>query len=159
MAIRFDEAVLNETVFLAGDAAKLKISSKSAASAAFRGGNAAHISILYKTADGNDLGDMHMQTILNLVGAIKRTEADVAIINAAAVVPCTYLQLKKQFEPSVLLCLGLCPEDIGLHLICGKNITVHFDGRSLLFTESPDKLDRSSKQALWSALQKLFQLS
>lgn len=126
-------------------------------SISYYGGNAGQLLILVSDAYYEYLSAEDLGLLLKILGAIKKTEKDIALVNLGRGLSVTWPQLNLTFNPTVVLTFGL-PKTSFPMLVLGQQYTVVpmgpykcLNAEALSALQGNDNL----KRLLWTALKTL----
>lgn len=161
MGIHFERALLEETLYLPANAAKLEISSQLPNELKFEGENKKNILFVYRTSSGKNLSESDNKTLHRLLTALHLTMQDIALLNYHEIPAKKFHILKTRFQPNCTILFGVQYADIRLHIQAERYSPVQFGGTTFISSESIDVLDEvkdNQKSLLWKSLQEIFNL-
>ena len=119
--------------------------------------------VVVKTDQINDTTSFLLNNILKSIDAEEKVVKQIIEMDGSN----TYLYSEyiKSSQVKNMICFGLTPADIGLHILVKKNRVTHFEDKKLLFTYSllairdEEGQGKSQlKRALWTELKGMFNL-
>lgn len=127
-------------------------------SVASLGTNNKNICIVVNEAETAFLPEDDMTLLTGILTACQLSVADVAIVNFSKNENLNYEQLKKIFNPTLLIMFGISPAELSFPLQFPKYQLQKYDNRSFLYSASLKTLteEKDEKKQLWSCLQKHF---
>ncbi len=159
MANKYDflQASLNETIYHIPDGVKLSITSNNF-NQVEAGKPAIENLILYNPASGEDLSNEFRQTLDKIISVIPDHSSNSHQLNFLHLKKADFQTMHKSFGFKTLLCFGIRPAEIGIHVSYAYYQSILVNGITLLFSEAIEKLDKGKKLALWNSLQKMYGL-
>lgn len=153
----FLQASLNETIYHIPDGVKLRITSNKINHDEGRKTEVENL-ILYQSAYGGDLNEEFRQTLNKIISVIPNHKQNSENININELTEPNFQSIHKIFSFKNLICFGVPPSQIGIHIDYEYYQTINISGSFILFSEAVEKLDKAKKIRLWNSLQKMYGL-
>ena len=153
----FLQASLNETIYHIPDGVKLRITSNKINLDEGRKSELENL-ILYRSAYGGDLNEEYRQTLDKIISVIPNHKQNSENININDLTEPNFQSIHKIFNFKNLVCFGVPPSQIGIHVEYEYYQTINISGSLLLFSEAVEKLDKAKKIRLWNSLKKMYGL-
>jgi len=125
----------------------------------FLGGNQKHVLFVTSHTGHKFIPDDQLHFLNNLLAACGLTMADIALINVASQ-SSSYLEVKKQLHPKVVLLMGVTAPEMALPFAIPLFQVQRFQDQRYLICPSMQDLqhDKELKKQLWACLKKVFDL-
>lgn len=153
----FLQASLNETIYRIPDGVKLSISSNKI-NPEDVGKNQVENLILYQPASGEDLTEEFRVTLDKIISVIPNQPGNSANLNFSPLNSTDFQSLHKLYGFKNLICFGIKPSHIGMHVQYDYYRHITINDILILFSEAVEHLDKAKKTKLWSGIQKMYGL-
>lgn len=151
-------AVLDETVFIVPDPAKLTISPTNANYLTHIVAPGIETIFLYRPVQGDRLTDAGQVTMDRLINACKIPSDKFVVVNLMEAPGLHWKQIRKAPALKKLILLGCGPEQLGVHIEYFDYNIFNFNGIDILISDSMEVISDDRKKKLWSRLQTMFKL-
>lgn len=156
--IQFNNAVLDETLYLLPDSAKLTISSNNANQLTFLTGDKVSTLLICLPDSGNEIAEETLVSLHKIAAAVKLTTQEYAILNVKNFPNFRFNQLVDYPQIKHVICFGIAGEDLGLHLDYYIYKSFYFNNIHILMSDSMRDISPDNKKLLWHVLQFMFKL-
>jgi hypothetical protein len=154
--IPYADAILDETVFLLSDAAKLTISANNANDIPVINLNNVSTILLYKPENGVEISETGLTAIQKMTAALGQSEMDYAIINISKYPAFRFHHCVQYRQINKLICLGVSLEEIGLWIDLPMYKRLKFNEIELLISHKIEGISDDHKKLLWGNLKLMF---
>jgi len=149
----FEQACMDETLFVFNDSANVRSSLNNINSANGKG-----TVVVYRPLENDELDESGSTTLQNIIAAVKIDESALIRINSKKTDNIHVQHIINSIKPSFLICFGISPGDLGIHIETPRYTPFAIQGISMLFCDAVEKLDKPLKNRLWAGLQKMYVL-
>jgi hypothetical protein len=156
--IQFNNAVLDETLYLLPDSAKLTISLNNANQLPFLTGDKVSTLLICSPDSGNEIAEETLVSLHKLAAAVKLSPQDYAILNVKNFPNFRFNHLLDYPQIKNVVCFGIPGEVLGLHLDYYIYNSFYFNNISTLMSDSMKDMNPDNKKRLWHALQIMYKL-
>jgi len=127
----------------------------------FLGKNDKQILVLVNEPDHAFLGDDELSFLLTILNACSISMADAALVNSNHNEAVEYEKLMSQFSPSIILFLGIEPQQLGFPVQIPMYQVQQYNKQQYLCAPSLEILSKNKeeKKQLWLCLKKIFSIS
>ncbi|MCY7291429.1 MAG: hypothetical protein LH615_04530 [Ferruginibacter sp.] len=127
----------------------------------YLGKNDKHILILVNEPDHAFLGDDELSFLLTILNACSISMHDAALVNSHNNETVKYEKLMSQFSPSIILFLGIEPQQLGFPVQIPMYQVQQYNKQQYLCAPSLEILSKNKeeKKQLWLCLKKIFSIS
>ena len=154
----FNTAILDETVYLLDDAAKLTISAKNANVTTVINLNKVSTVMVYSEENIDESSNPTIIAMHKMAAALQLASADYTLINIHQHPQFRIKQLLANTDVKKLVCLGLYLSDLGLHIENELYNPFKFNDITIITSHSLLDISPEHKKLLWGKLQKMYGL-
>lgn len=156
--LAFNAAVLNETIYIIPDGAKLTISPTNANDLTHALSPNTETLVIAMPEQGQTLSEKGRLATERLLAALKQPEGAIALINLAEYPGLRFRELRAHATLKRILLLGTNLNALGIHVDNLMYKSFIFNGLEVLISDSLEVISDADKKLLWARLQQMFNL-
>lgn len=156
--IAFDAAVLDETIYIVPDDAKLTISATNANDVSHLISPEVETVVVIMPYDKQQLTDKGKQATEKLIGALKLEPGKVALISLPENPRFSFRHMRHASQLKQVILLGCSLKRLGVHVDTLKYKPFIFNGLEIIISDSLEVISDTDKKVFWVRLQQMFKL-
>ena len=156
--LAFNAAVLNETIYIIPDGAKLTISPTNANDLTHALSPNTETLVIAMPEQGQTLSEKGRLATERLLAALKQPEGAIALINLAEYPGLLFRELRAHPALKRILLLGTNLNALGIQVDTLMYKSFIFNGLEVLISDSLEVISDADKKLLWARLQQMFNL-
>lgn len=157
--IQFPAAIVDEPVYLIPDSAKLTISPLNANLIPTYPLNKNGTVIFYTAPKGGNISAEGVTAINKLILAVKLKPEETFCTEVLPDMDFRFNKLIKDYPVTQLICFGIEPENLGLHLDLIKYKAFKFNKIDMIFCDSMEGMALQKRTLLWNQLKLMYNIS
>ncbi len=156
--IEFPAAIVDETVYLIPSPAKLTISAINANLNPINLSKSNGTVIMFSSVDGKDIGEEALESIKKLVVAVRLNSDETILIKNQNGRSYDFNTLRSNFAFSKLICFGILPQNMGLHLKFRNHIYFKFNNLDMIMCDNIEGMEKTTRALLWNQLKMMYNI-